>query len=73
MVPPRKSDDSVSTTPHGRTDKIVRVPGLVNASSVVDFAAFKNDDVYKAGPDLGGHDSEMIGGAARGARLGESL
>ena len=54
------------------TDKIVRVPGLVHASSVVDFEAFKNDDVYKAGPDLGGHDSEMIGGAARGARLAES-
>ena len=52
---------------------IVRVPGLVHASSVVDFEAFKNDDVYKAGPDLGGHDSEMIGGAARGARLEESL
>ena len=48
-------------------------PGLVNASSVVDFAVFENDDVYKAGPDLGGQDSEMIGGAARGARLEESL
>ena len=48
-------------------------PGLVNASSVVDFAVFENDDVYKAGPDLEGHDLEMIGGAARGARLEESL
>ena len=55
------------------TAQIVRVPGLVHASSVVDFEAFKNDDVYKAGPDLGGHDSEMIGGAARGARLEEKL
>ena len=49
------------------------VPGLANASSVVDFAVFENDGVFKAGPDLGGHDSEMIGGAARGARLEESL
>ena len=57
------------------TDKIVRVavPGSkMPAVYIVDFAAFENDDVYKAGPDLGGHDSEMIGGAARGARLAES-
>ena len=41
------------------------VPGLVNPSRL---AAFEKNDVYKAGPDLGGHDSEMIGGAARASR-----
>ena len=40
------------------------VPGLVNPSRLV---AFEKNDVYKAGPDLGGHDSEMIGG--RSARF----